>query len=86
MTTLEVTSRQFHNNQKTYFDLADKGRLIIIKRNNNRSYILTPNVEENSYFTTEMQEKIEKAMKQIENGECIEIKNKEELHKYFENL
>jgi hypothetical protein len=32
MDVLEVTSRQFHDKQKTFFDLADEGKQIIIKR------------------------------------------------------
>jgi hypothetical protein len=32
MTVLQVTSRQFREKQKAFFDLADKGEKIIIRR------------------------------------------------------
>ena len=86
MAILEVTSRQFRDNQKTYFDLADEGKQVVIKRRRKQSYALTPVNEDDFYFTPEMEAKIEKAMQQIENGEYTVIKTKEELHRYFDSL
>ena len=86
MAVLEVTCRQFRDKQKTFFDLADEGKQIIIKRGSKQFYSLTPLNEDDLYFTPEMISKIENAKKQIENGECTVIKSKDELRHYFDNL
>ncbi|MCL2041871.1 MAG: hypothetical protein FWG84_07525 [Bacteroidales bacterium] len=86
MAVVEITSRQFRDNQKSFFDLADEGKQVVIKRRSKQSYALTPVNEDDWYWTPEMEAKIEKALQQIENGECTVIKNKEELRQYFDNL
>ena len=37
-----VSSREFRDNQKKYFDLIDKDEKVIVQRGKNRAYILTP--------------------------------------------
>ena len=48
MTTLEVTSRQFLNNSKKFFELADSGNRIIVKRGKKQAYALAP-VDDDEY-------------------------------------
>ena len=61
MAIVEVTSRQFRDKQKNFFDLADAGKQIVIKRGRKQSYVLTPVNEDDLYFTPEMEAKIERA-------------------------
>ena len=61
-TLLEVTSRQFRDKQKTFFDLADTGKQIIIKRGRKQAYTLIPVSNEDLYFTPEMVAKIEHSL------------------------
>jgi hypothetical protein len=86
MALVEVTSRQFRDKQKTFFDLADAGKQIVIMRGRKQAYTLTPLKDDDLYFTPEMEAKIERAMKQIENGESTVIKSQEDLDNYFDNL
>ena len=86
MAIVEVTSRQFRDNQRSFFDLADKGKQIVIRRRSKQAYTLTPVDEDDWYLTPELEAKIERAFQQIENGEYTVIKTKEELHQYFDNL
>ncbi|MCL2511142.1 MAG: hypothetical protein FWF09_03735 [Bacteroidales bacterium] len=86
MAVVEVTSRQFRDNQRSFFDLADEGKQIVIKRRSRQAYTLTPVGEDDWYLTPELEARIEKSLQQIENGEYTVIKNKEELHQYFDNL
>ena len=86
MAVVEVTSRQFRDRQKTFFDLADAGKQIVIMRGRKQAYTLTPVNNEDKYFTPEMIEKIERSMQQIENGECTLIQSEEELQHYFDKL
>jgi len=86
MAVLEVTTRQFRDKQRIFFDLADTGKQIVIRRGKKQAYALSPINDDDLYFTPEMEAKIERALQQIENGECTVIKNKEELRHYFDNL
>jgi hypothetical protein len=86
MAVLEVTTRQFRDKQKTFFDLADTGKQIVIRRGQKQAYTLAPINDDDLYFTPEMEAKIERALQQIKTGEYTVINNKEELRNYFDNL
>ena len=51
MVALEVSARQFRERQKSFFEIADSGRQIVIKRGKKQAYFLTP-VEENDFIVT----------------------------------
>jgi len=91
MAIVEVTSRQFRDNQRSFFDLADEGKQIVIRRRRKRSYTLAPvdedvDEDEDWYLTPELEAKIKRAFQQIENGEYTVINSEEELRQYFDNL
>ena len=92
MAILEVTSRQFRDNQKTYFDLADAGKQIVIRRGH-KQYTLTTikeedfcNDNEEWYLNPLIEEKIELALNQEKRGEGVICKTFEESFKYLESL
>lgn len=85
-TIIETTSRQFRERQKDFFDMADNGQKIIIKRGNKQAYVLTPISQDDLYFTPEMIERIKESQKEIREGKSIVIKTKEELDNFFDNL
>ena len=86
MAVLEVTSGQFRDRQKSFFDLADTGKQIVIRRGKKQAYTLAPVNDDDLYFTPEMEAKIERAMQQVENGEYTVISTDEELERYFDRL
>ena len=86
MAVLEVTSRQFRDRQKSFFDLADTGKQIVIRRGRKQAYTLAPINDDDLYFTPEMEAKIERALQQVERGECTVIRTDEELEHYFDSL
>ena len=65
---IEITSREFTEKQKIYFDLADKGAKIILKRGRRKSYILTPLNDENVQPSPELLMRIEKGLQEIKDG------------------
>ena len=65
---IEITSQEFLEKQKIYFDLADKGAKIILKRDRRKSYILTPLNEKNIDLSPQMLLRIEKGLQEIEEG------------------
>ncbi|PAM95602.1 prevent-host-death protein [Flavobacterium sp. IR1] len=76
---VEITSREFRDNQREYFDLADNGTQIIIKKGKKKAYILTPISENDLSFTPEMIERINLSIEQEKKGEITRIATKEEL-------
>jgi antitoxin YefM len=79
MPVVEITSREFRDHQKEYFDLADNGTQIILKRGKKKAYVLTPISENDLSFTPEMIERINLSIEQSKKGETISITTKEEL-------
>ena len=86
MAIIETTSRQFRERQKDFFDMADKGEKVVIRRGRKQTYVLTPVSEDDLYFSPEMIQRIKDAQQEIKEGKCTVIKNKEELDAFLENL
>jgi len=86
MAALEISARQFRERQRSIFDLADSGRQILIKRNREKSYILTPVEEDDFVVTPELMAKIEKSREQMREGKFTECKTYEELHTFLDSL
>ncbi len=86
MEVLEVTSREFREKQKAYFELADKGQRVIIKRGRKQSYILTPIASDDIRISPAMELKILRAMQASKDGRTRKVHSKEELHALLESL
>lgn len=70
MTT--VTVREFRANIKKYFDLADKGEQVVVRRGSAQYYMMPVNAEDLE-FSQDMQSRIDAANRQI-----IDLVNSEE--------
>jgi len=77
---LVISSREFRQNQRVYFEKADKGEQIIVQRGKDKSYALTPVNEDDVYFNAEMIKKIKLSAEQAKNGEVIRITSSEEIN------
>jgi hypothetical protein len=86
MAIIETTSRQFRERQKDFFDLADKGEKVVIRRGRKQAYVLTPISEDDLYFTPEMIQRIKDAQQEIKEGKYISFNSVDEMNKYFESL
>ena len=86
MAIVETTSRQFRERQKDFFELADKGEKVVIRRGRKQTYVLTPVTEDDLYFTAEMIQRIKEAQQEIKEGKLTVLKNKEELDAFFDSL
>ena len=76
---LVISSREFRQNQRLYFERADKGEQIIVQRGKDKSYALTPINEDDIYFNAEMVKKIKRSAEQAKNGEVKRITSSEEI-------
>lgn len=68
-----ISSREFRQNQKEYFDRVDRGEQIIVQRGKDKAYILTPVTENDLYFNEEMIQKIKDSMKEIAKGDSKKV-------------
>ncbi|WP_235295562.1 hypothetical protein [Portibacter lacus] len=76
---LVISSREFRQNQRMYFEKVDNGEQIIVQRGKDKSYALTPIKAEDIYFNEEMVRKIKKSAKQAKDGQFIEISTSKEI-------
>ena len=87
MAVLEVTARQFRDKQKNFFEIADTGRQVVIKRGKKQSYILTPVIEDDDFVVTpELLEKLDNIRQRVRNGEYTDCKTVDEALKHLEAL
>lgn len=71
-----ISSREFRDNQKKYFDLIDDNEQVIVQRGKNKSYKLVPIMEGETLMTeAEFYAKIDLSVKQAQEGNVQEIKN-----------
>ena len=83
---IQVTSREFRENQASLFNLADKGERIIIRRRGKSSYMLTPISDNDIVVSPELEKKIEEARLQYGEGGTVSCKTKDELKMFLESL
>jgi hypothetical protein len=71
MEILEISSRQFRDKQRFFFDLADSGKKVVIRRGNKQSYVLTPVQDNDIVFSPAALQRIDESIEQIQHGECV---------------
>nr|MBI1232056.1 type II toxin-antitoxin system prevent-host-death family antitoxin [Cytophagales bacterium] len=76
---LVISSREFRQNQKEYFERVDRGEQIIVQRGKDKAYALTPVTEDDLYFNAEMVERIKQSMKEAQNGEVKKVSSPKEI-------
>ena len=83
---MEVLSvSDYRNNLAAYFDQADKGKPVLIRRRN-QLYALTSVGREELVITPALQKRIEEVEKACREGRCITCNTKEELNSFLESL
>lgn len=83
---IKITSGEFRERQKHYFELADKGEKIVITRGIRQAYMLEPISEDDLYFTPEMIQDIKDAQQEIKEGKVTSLKSIDEMNKFFDSL
>ena len=76
---LIISSREFRQNQKMYFEKADSGEQIIVQRGKDKAYALTPVGEDDLYFTADMVKKLKESLRQVERGETMVVTNSKHI-------
>lgn len=79
---LVISSREFRDNQKKYFDSVDNGEQVIVQRGKNRSYRLIPVASKDVCMTEEeFYEKIDRSIRQAKEGKVLRISTNDDLKK-----
>jgi len=76
---LIISSREFRQNQRLYFEKADRGEQIIVQRGKDKSYVLRSVNEDDLYFNNEMVERIKKSIEEARQGDVKSITSSNDL-------
>jgi len=76
---LVISSREFRQNQRIYFEKADNGEQIIVQRGKDKAYALTPVNEDDVYFNAEMLMRIKQSIEQLKQGKVKRLITPEEI-------
>lgn len=76
---LVISSREFRQNQKKYFERVDKGEHVIVQRAKDKAYALTPISEDDMYFNAEMVDKIKQSILEVQQGEVQKVSTPKEI-------
>lgn len=76
---LVISSREFRQNQKKYFERVDKGEHVIVQRGKDKAYALTPVSEDDMYFNAKMVDKIKQSIREAQNSEVKKVSTSKEV-------
>ena len=78
---LVISSREFRENQKKYFDLIDQQEQVIVQRGKNKSYAVVPIIETVKYFSEpDIRERLERSIEEAKKGEQTAIASADISH------
>ncbi|WP_338238752.1 type II toxin-antitoxin system Phd/YefM family antitoxin [Persicobacter diffluens] len=77
---LVISSREFRQNQKKYFDKVDQGEQVIVQRGKDKSYVLSPVSENDLYFNAEMIERLKQSVLEVNKGETKKMTTPKEIN------
>lgn len=84
---LVITSREFRENQASYFDRVDKGEEILIQRKKNKSYKIVPVTEDDTLMSKEeFFAKIDKSLQQAKEGKRYSMNEGESLDDFLDRI
>jgi len=76
---LIISSREFRQNQRIYFEKVDKGEQVIVQRGKDKAYALTPVTGDDIYFNAEMVKRIKQSIEQVKQGKVKRVSSPEEI-------
>lgn len=80
-----LSVRDYRNNLAAYFEKADEGTPVLIRRKN-KLYALTSIGKEDLMLTPELQKRIDEAREAYRCGNVVSVKSKEDLHSFLDSL
>ncbi|MDF9830871.1 type II toxin-antitoxin system Phd/YefM family antitoxin [Parabacteroides sp. PF5-6] len=84
---LVISSREFRDNQASYFDRVDNGEEILVQRGKTRSYKIVPIADDDTLMSKEeFFARIDQALQEAREGKVIKTRSKEELTAFLDSL
>lgn len=81
---LVITSREFRENQASYFDRADQGEEILVQRKKNKAYRIVPVKEDDTVMSKdEFFAKVEQSLQQAKEGHRFSMNEGESLDDFL---
>jgi hypothetical protein len=76
---LVISSKEFRDNQKKYFDLVDQNQQVIVQRGKDKSYVLVPISDDDRFFLDpKVIAEVKEGIAEYKSGKVIRVA-KEEL-------
>jgi len=84
---LVVSTREFRDKQTTYLDKIDAGAEVFIQRGKKKSYKIVPVLGDDTLMTKEaFYAKIDRSLKQAQEGKVTTVSSIEELNTFLDSL
>ncbi len=74
-----ISSREFRQHQKMYFEKVDNGEQIIVQRGKDKSYVITPVDKQDIFLNKPLLTKLTKSMQEIKKGKSKKINTPKEI-------
>lgn len=84
---LVITSREFRENQASYFDRVDQGEEILVQRKKNKAYRIVPVKEDDTVMSKdEFLAKVERSLQQAKEGQRYSMNEGESLDDFLARI
>lgn len=75
---LVISSKEFRDNQKKYFDLVDQNHQVIVQRGKEKAYVLVPITEKDRFFMEpEVIADVQEGIEDYKAGRVIKVKEED---------
>ncbi len=72
---LVISSKEFRDNQRKYFDLVDQNEQVIVQRGKEKAYVLVPITEKDRFFMDpEVVADVQEGIEDYKAGRVIKVK------------
>jgi hypothetical protein len=83
---LVISTREFRNNQKSFLDIADSGKQVVISRGKKQAYLLMPISQDDFVVSPEVLERLEESRRQFYTGEITACRTPEDIIEHLDSL
>lgn len=84
---LVITSREFRENQASYFDRVDQGEEIMVQRKKNKAYRIIPVTEDDTLMSKEaFFAKLDEARQEVKNQQTFRMTEGESLDNFLDRI
>ncbi len=84
---LVITSREFRENQASYFDRVDQGEEIMVQRKKNKAYRIIPVTEDDTLMSKEeFFAKLDEARGEVKNQQTFRMAEGESLDNFLDRI